>query len=65
MVLPDKKSAPQGCNPERPETKTMSQDEINNIKDRLMAQAETRTVSKGDESSKSEDGYPGEWHESH
>jgi hypothetical protein len=44
VVLPGKELAPQGCNPERPETKTMNQDEINIIKDRLMAQAEPRTI---------------------
>lgn len=47
VVLPDKKLAPQGGDPERPETKTLSQEHINNIKDRLMAQAETRTFGKG------------------
>jgi hypothetical protein len=47
VVLPDKKLAPQGSNPERPETKTLSQEQINSIKERLMAQAETRTFRKG------------------
>ena len=45
VVLPDKKLAPQGCTPERPEK--LNQDQINNIKERLMAQAETRTFRKG------------------
>ena len=43
VVLPDKKLAPQGGNPERPEK---TQVQINNIKERLMAQAETRTINK-------------------
>jgi hypothetical protein len=47
VVLPDKKLAPQSGYPERSETKTMRQDEINIIKERLMAQAETRTFRKG------------------
>jgi hypothetical protein len=47
VVLPDKKLTPQGGYPERSETKTMRQDEINIIKERLMAQAETRTFRKG------------------
>jgi len=47
VVLPDKKLAPQGGHPERPDTKTLSQQQINNIKERLMAQAETRTFRKG------------------
>jgi len=45
VVLPDKKLAPQGGNPERPEN--MNQEQINNIKNRLMAQAESRTFGKG------------------
>jgi hypothetical protein len=45
VVLPDKKLAPQGGNPERPEN--ISQEQINNIKTRLMAQAESRTFGKG------------------
>jgi hypothetical protein len=45
VVLPDKKLAPQGCTPERPEK--LNQEQINNIKERLMAQAETRTFRKG------------------
>jgi hypothetical protein len=45
VVLPDKKLAPQGGNPERPEKLTTAQ--INNIKERLMAQAETRTFREG------------------
>jgi hypothetical protein len=40
VVLPDKKLAPQSGNSERPEK--LTQDQINNIKERLMAQAETR-----------------------
>jgi len=40
VVLPDKKLAPQSGNSERPVK--LSQDQINNIKERLMAQAETR-----------------------
>jgi len=40
VVLPEKNWAPQGCTPERPEKLTA--DHINNIKERLMAQAETR-----------------------
>jgi len=47
VVLPDKKLTPQGGNPERPETKTMSQEQIDNIKERLMAQAETRMFREG------------------
>ena len=43
VVLPDKKLAPQSATSERPDTKTMSQDQINSIKERLMAQAEVRT----------------------
>lgn len=42
VVLPDKKLAPQSATSERPDNKTMSQEQINNIKDRLMAQAEVR-----------------------
>ena len=45
VVLPYKKLAPQGGNPERPEKLTTEQ--INNIKERLMAQAETWTFRKG------------------
>jgi hypothetical protein len=45
VVLPDKKLAPQGCTPERPEK--LSIEQINIIKERLMAQAETRTFRKG------------------
>jgi hypothetical protein len=45
VVLPDKKLAPQGGNPERPEN--ISQEQINNIKTRFMAQAESRTFGKG------------------
>ena len=45
VVLPDKKLAPQSGNSERPVK--LSQDQINNIKERLMAQAETRTFRKG------------------
>ena len=41
VVLPDKKLAPQGGNPERPEKLTAEQ--INRIKERLMAQAEVQT----------------------
>jgi len=44
VVLPGKELAPQGATPERPET--MSHEQINNIKERLMAQAETRTFNK-------------------
>jgi len=44
VVLPDKKLAPQGGHPERPEL--LSNDQINGIKERLMAQAETRTINK-------------------
>jgi hypothetical protein len=44
VVLPEKKLAPQGGNPERPEN--MTQNQINSIKNRLMAQAETRTINK-------------------
>jgi hypothetical protein len=40
VVLPDKKLAPQGEHPERPEK--LTQEQINNIKERLMAQAEIR-----------------------
>ncbi len=46
VVLPDKKLAPQSATSERPDTKTMSQDQINNIKARLMAQAEVRRFGK-------------------
>jgi len=45
VVLPDKSLAPQGGNPERPET--MSQEQIDSIKNRLMEQAETRKFQKG------------------
>jgi hypothetical protein len=45
VVLPDKKLAPQSATSERPEKLTTEQ--INNIKNRLMAQAETRTFRKG------------------
>jgi hypothetical protein len=45
VVLPDKSLAPQGGNPERPEN--MTQDQIDSIKNRFMAQAETRTFQKG------------------
>jgi len=45
VVLPGKELVPQGCNPERPEK--LSQERINNIKERLMAQAETRTFREG------------------
>jgi hypothetical protein len=45
VVLPEKKLAPQGGNPERPEL--LSNDQINSIKERLMAQAETRTFQEG------------------
>ena len=45
VVLPDKKLAPQGGNPERPEK--LSATQVNIIKERLMAQAETRTFQKG------------------
>ena len=41
VVLPEKRLAPQGGNPERPEK--LSQDRFTNIKKSLMAQAETRT----------------------
>jgi hypothetical protein len=41
VVLPGKKLAPQGGHPERPIK--LYQKQINNIKERLMAQAETRT----------------------
>ncbi len=44
VVLPDKRLAPQGGNPERPET--MNQEQINSIKNRLMAQAEVRKFGK-------------------
>jgi hypothetical protein len=44
VVLPDKKLAPQGCNPERPEK--LSAEQINDIKARLMAQAEVRKFGK-------------------
>jgi len=44
VVLPDKKLAPQGCTPERPEK--MSHEQINRIKERLMAQAEVRNFGK-------------------
>ena len=46
VVLPGKKLAPQGGHPERPETKIIRQNYINYIKDRLMAQAETRRFGK-------------------
>jgi hypothetical protein len=46
VVLPEKKLAPQGGNPERPETKSMNNQQINSIKEHLMAQAETRTINK-------------------
>ena len=49
VVLPEKKLAPQGCTPERPEKLTAEQ--INRIKERLMAQAEARTF-KGAQSRK-------------
>ena len=45
VVLPGKRLAPQGGDPERPEK--LSKDQINIIKDRLIAQAETRTFRKG------------------
>ena len=45
VVLPDKKLAPQSATSERPEKLTAEQ--INRIKERLMAQAETRTFRKG------------------
>ena len=44
IVLPGKELAPQSGNPERP--KNMSQEQLNSIKERLMAQAETRTINK-------------------
>jgi len=44
VVLPGKRLAPQGGNPERPEK--LNQNQINNIKERLMAQAETRKFGK-------------------
>jgi len=44
-VLPEKRLAPQSATSERPEK--LTQDQINNIKERLMAQAETRTFQKG------------------
>ena len=44
VVLPDKKLAPQGCTPERPEK--LSIEQINIIKERLMAQAEVRKFGK-------------------
>jgi hypothetical protein len=43
VVLPDKKLAPQGGNPERPE---LSSNRINNIKEGRMAQAKTRTINQ-------------------
>jgi hypothetical protein len=45
IVLPGKELVPQGGNPERPEK--LNQEQINNIKERLMAQAETWTFRKG------------------
>jgi hypothetical protein len=44
MVLAEKSLAPQGATPERPNN--MSQEQINGIKERLMAQGETRTINK-------------------
>jgi hypothetical protein len=44
IVLPGKELVPQGGNPERPEQ--LSNDQINSIKERLMAQAETRTINR-------------------
>jgi hypothetical protein len=41
VVLPEKRLAPQGCTPERPEK--LNAEQINIIKERLMAQAEVRT----------------------
>jgi hypothetical protein len=41
VVLPGKQLAPQGGHPERPEK--LNQEQIDNIKERLMEQAETRT----------------------
>ena len=54
IVLPGKELVPQGGNPERPEK--LNQEQINNIKERLMAQAEVRQTDP--------DGHPGEGHES-
>jgi hypothetical protein len=45
IVLPGKELVPQGGNPERPEK--LNQEHFNNIKKRLMAQAETWTFRKG------------------
>jgi hypothetical protein len=45
VVLPDKKLTPQGGNPERPEK--LNQEQINSIKERLMAPAETRMFREG------------------
>jgi hypothetical protein len=44
VVLPGKELAPQGTTPERPEP--MSEDQINRIKERLMAQAEIRVIGR-------------------
>jgi hypothetical protein len=45
VVLPEKRLAPQGATPERPGT--MSQEQIDFTRNRLMAQAEPRTFRKG------------------